>query len=147
MSTERPSSIPEGLVVELSRGKVLRGKSPEADRWMKMLNDRYDECVSTLDRERMAVEIAFRLEEDGQEYLYWVSIYGKDGSGLVLDNELDRDHQEQAKRTKEPGWVEAEPQLLLLPEPVKQAILSWALRPAASSQNFARPRLSARPSG
>lgn len=133
MTTERPSSIPDGLVLELSRGKVLPGKSDEADRWMKMLNDRQDECVSTLDRERIAVEMAFRLNEDGQEYIYWVSIYGKDGSGLVLDNPLDRDHQEQAKRTKEPGWVEAEPQLLLLPEPVKQAILSWALRPQEDS--------------
>jgi hypothetical protein len=93
MTTERPSSIPDGLILELSRGKVLPGKSDEADRWIKMLNDRQDECVST----------------------------------------LDRDHQEQAKRTKEPGWVEAEPQLLLLPEPVKQAILSWALRPQADS--------------
>jgi hypothetical protein len=73
MTQERPASIPEGLVVELSRGKVLPGASAEAD----------------------------------------------------------RDHLAQAKRTKEPGWVEAEPQVLMLPDPVRQAVLDWALRPAA----------------
>jgi len=40
---------------------------------------------------------------------------------------------EQGKRTKEPGWVEAEPQVLMLPEPVRQAVLAWALRPAEPS--------------
>ena len=60
----RPSGIPDGLVIELSRGTVLPGASVEADRWMAMLNDRLDECVATLDRERMAVEIVFRLRDD-----------------------------------------------------------------------------------
>jgi hypothetical protein len=36
---------------------------------MAMLNDRLDECVATLDRERMAIEIAFRLRENGEDYL------------------------------------------------------------------------------
>ena len=44
-------SIPDGLVLELSRGTVLPGASAEADRWMAMLDDRLDECVATLDRE------------------------------------------------------------------------------------------------
>jgi hypothetical protein len=52
-----PSSIPDGLIIELSRAKVLPGASAEADTWMKMLNDRLDECVATLGRERMAIEI------------------------------------------------------------------------------------------
>jgi hypothetical protein len=43
------------------------------------------------------------------------------------DSAIDRDHLEQAKRTKGPGWTEAEPQLLLLPGPVRDAVLSWAL--------------------
>ena len=125
-----PSSIPAGLVVELSRGKVLPGASAEADRWMRMLNDRLDECVATLDRERMAIEIVFRLQEDGEDYLYWVSVHGAEGGGLDLGNAIDRDHLEQAKRTKHPGWVEAEPQVLLLPDPVRRAVLEWALGPA-----------------
>jgi hypothetical protein len=121
-------SIPDGLVLELSRGTVLPGASAEADRWMAMLDDRLDECVATLDRERMAVEIVFRLREDGGDHLYWVSIRGAGGSGLDLSNPIDRDHDAQARRTKEPGWVEAEPQVLLLPDPVRRAVLAWALR-------------------
>jgi Family of unknown function (DUF6176) len=131
---KRPASIPEGLVVELSRGKVLPGASAEADRWMAMLNDRLDEAVATLDRERMAIEIVFRLKEGDDEYLYWVSVRGAHGAGLDLQTPIDRDHEAQARRTKEPGWVEAEPQLLLLPDPVRRAVLEWALRGRANSQ-------------
>jgi hypothetical protein len=126
-----PSSIPDGLVVELSRGRLLPGASAEADRWMQMLNDREDECVACLDRERMAIEIVFRFP--GDEHLYWVSVHGPFDGELDLDRAIDRDHLEQAKRTKEPGWTEAEPQLVLMPEPVRDAVLAWALRPTASS--------------
>jgi len=125
----RPHSIPEGLVVELSRAKVLPGAGAEADRWMTMLDDRVDECVATLDRERMAVEIVFRLKEAGEDYLFWVTIRGEGGAELESsEHQIDLDHQAQARRTKEPGWVEAEPQVLMLPEPVREAVLAWALR-------------------
>jgi uncharacterized protein DUF6176 len=131
MAAERPSSIPAGLVVELSRARVLPGAGAEADRWMRMLNDRNDECVATLDRERMAIEIVFRLKEDGADYLFWVSVHGEHGAGLdTSPHAIDRDHEAQARRTKEPGWVEAEPQVLMLPEPVREAVLAWALRPS-----------------
>ncbi len=129
----RPTTIPEGLVVELSRGKVLPGASAEADRWMRMLDERADECVATLDRERMAVEIIFRLREGEDDHLFWVTIRGEDGAGMdTSEHAIDRDHEAQARRTKEPGWVEAEPQVLLLPDPVRRAVLDWALRPEPS---------------
>jgi len=128
MSAERPASIPPGLVVELSRAKVKPGASAEADKWMKMLNDRLDECVASLDRERMAIEIVFRLREDGEDYLFWMSVRGEAGAGLDMELPIDRDHVEQGTRTKEPGWVEAEPQVLMLPDPVRDAVLAWALR-------------------
>jgi hypothetical protein len=116
----RPRSIPEGLVVELSRATVKPGASAEADRWMTMLDDRVEECVATLDRERMAVEI---------DYLYWVAIRGEGGEPLdTSEHPIDQDHQAQGRRTKEPGWVEAEPQVLMLPAPVREAVLAWALR-------------------
>ncbi len=93
-----------------------------------MLNDRLDECVATLDRERMAIEIVFRLKENGEEYLFWVSVYGPGSQGLDPDNALDQAHVKQSERTIAPGqWTEAEPQLLLLPDPVRSAVLSWAL--------------------
>ncbi len=125
----RPRSIPEGLVVELSRARVLPGASREADRWMQMLDDRVDECVATLDRERMAVEIVFRLREGGEDHLFWVAIRGEGGADLDSStHQIDLDHQAQARLTKEPGWVEAEPQVLMLPDPVREAVLAWALR-------------------
>ena len=127
MSQESPASIPPGLVVRLSRARVLPGASAEADQWMAMLNDRREECVASLDRERMAIEIVFRLKENGEDYLFWVSVYGADGISFDPGSAIDRDHLEQAKRTKEPGWTEADPQLLLLPDPVRDAVLSWAL--------------------
>lgn len=103
---EGPASIPEGLVVSLSRGKVLPGASAEADRWMTMLDDRAD-------------------------YLYWVSVHGAEGATeLDMTQAIDRDHLEQARRTKHPGWVEAEPQVLMLPAPVRKAVLDWAMRSA-----------------
>jgi hypothetical protein len=126
--SESPRTIPAGLRVELSRTKVKAGMSDEADRWMKMLNDRADECVATLDRERVAIEIVFRLNEDGIDYLYWMTVAGQGGDGLDLTIPIDRDHHEIGSRVKEPGWVEAEPQLLLLPAPVHAAVLQWALR-------------------
>ena len=94
---------------------------------MAMLNDRLDECVASLDGERMAIEIVFRLRENGEDYLFWVSVHGAGGISFDPDSAIDRDHLEQAGRTKEPGWTEAEPQLLLLPGPVRDAVLSWAL--------------------
>lgn len=126
MTPAGPASVPDGLVVELSRTKVLPGASDEADRWMAMLNGRHDECVATLDRERMAIEIVFRLKENGEDYPFWVSVPGPDGQPFDPSSAIDRDHLEQAKRTKLPGWTEAEPQLLLLPDPVRDAVLSWA---------------------
>ncbi|MDT4926486.1 MAG: hypothetical protein QOG01_4199 [Pseudonocardiales bacterium] len=125
-------TIPAGLHVELSRGKVKPGQSQEADRWLQMLNDRADECVATLDAERMAIEIVFRLKEDGEDYLYWVSVYGDGGRGLDLSNPIDRDHDAMGRRVKEPGWVEAEPQVLLLPDPIRRLVLEWAIRPDGS---------------
>jgi hypothetical protein len=131
----RPVSIPEGLSVELSRAKVLPGASAEADRWMQMLDERVDECVATLDRERMAIEIVFRLKEDSGDYLYWVSVHGPSNGELDLDQAIDRDHLEQSKRTKGPGWVEAEPQVLMLPDPIRKAVLDWALRPGTPAHH------------
>ena len=96
---------------------------------MAMLNDRLDECVATLDRERMAIEIVFRLKENEEDYLFWVSVRGAQGEGLDTSvAAIDRDHEDQGKRTVIPGWTEAEPQVLMLPGPIREAVLAWAIR-------------------
>jgi hypothetical protein len=124
---DRPASIPPGLQVELSRARIKPGMGGEVDRWMRMLNDRVDECVATLERERMAVEVIFRDRDEQGEWLYVVSIQGEGGEGLDTSTyAIDRDHVEFARRCEEPGWLEAEPQVLLLPDPVRRAVLDWA---------------------
>ena len=124
------AGLPAGMTVELSRGTVLPGKSAEADEWMAMLQRRHSECVEGLDRERMAVEVVFRSQEpDGTEYLWWFSLKG-DGGGSLEDSPfpIDADHVAQGMRTKAPGWMEAEPQVVFLPAPVQAAVMAWALR-------------------
>jgi hypothetical protein len=126
---QTPAGLPDGLVVELSRGRVLPGRSAEADAWMAMLNSRRDECVATLDRERTAMEIAFRLTEGDEDHIYWLTIRGPAGAPLDPDLPIDRDHLAAARRAKEPGWTDAAPQVVLMPEPVARAVTDWAMRP------------------
>ncbi|CAN5604551.1 hypothetical protein BH24ACT14_BH24ACT14_16560 [soil metagenome] len=51
---EMPPSVPPGMRLELSRARLLPGAQDETGRWMKMLHDRYDDCLDTLSAERMA---------------------------------------------------------------------------------------------
>jgi hypothetical protein len=100
--------------------------SDEVDRWMQMLNDRADECVATLDAERMAVEAIFRLRDEHGEWLYWLEIRGEEGSALDSSRSIDRDHIAFAERAKIPGHETADTEVLLLPEPVRAAVIRWA---------------------
>lgn len=94
-----------------------------------MLNDRLEEAVETLDREHVAVEIAFRHHDDQGDWLLWLMIQGDHGASAADSPfPIDRDHADFAHRCRETPWLEAEPQVLLLPAPVRAAILDWALR-------------------
>lgn len=124
--SDQPPTVPPGLRVELSRHRVVPGESATVDEWMRMLNDRADECRAVLDPERMAVEAVFRLTDEHGEWLYWFEIVGEGGSGLRTDQPLDRDHVAYAERAKVPGHETATTELLLLPEPVERAVRAWA---------------------
>jgi hypothetical protein len=52
-----------------------------------------------------------------------------DGGASIEDSpfEIDRDHAAFAERVKLPNRREAEPQLLLLADPVHDAVLRWAI--------------------
>lgn len=103
---------------------------------MRMLNERVDECLATVARDRMAVEIIFRERGDDGDWLYWLSIQGADAPANADEVEeserhsIDRDHIEFSRRCKEEGWTEMEPQLLLLPPPVRRAIGAWVTAPS-----------------
>jgi hypothetical protein len=122
----RPSTIPPGLRVELTRHRIMPGRSAKVDEWMEMLNDRADECRVTLDAERMAVEVIFRLDDEHGQWLYWFELAGEHGAALTEERAIDRDHIAYAKQVKEPGHVAATPEVLLLPAPVERAIRAWA---------------------
>jgi hypothetical protein len=123
-----PASIPDGLRVRCKRMPIRPGMESEVDRWMRMLNDRVGEAVRTLERERVAVELGFR---DGDS-LVWVMIQGEGGASTEGSPfEIDADHADFAERCVVRGGPEAEPQLLLLPAPVRAAVLRWAGLPEA----------------
>ncbi len=116
---EMPASVPPDMRLELRRARLLPGARDETERWMGMLHDRYEECLDTLSAERMAFEATFRhTDSDGTEWIYHLSVYGEGGSGLDLSNPVDREHQEYAKRCKQPGWEELRPVPLLAPRPI-----------------------------
>ncbi len=122
------ASIPDGLRVRCKRMRIRPGMEAEVDRWMRTLNDRLDEAVRTLERERVAIELAFR---DGDS-LVWVMVHGEGGATTEGSPfEIDADHAAFAERCVFPGAPEAEPQLLLLPAPVRGAVLRWAGLPEA----------------
>lgn len=97
---------------------------------MRMLQERHEECLATLDRERMALEVVFRLrEEDGTEVLWWFALRGLAGASITdSPYPVDADLDAQARRTKEPGWVDADPQVVLMPDSVREAVEQWAVR-------------------
>jgi hypothetical protein len=124
MPTARPSTIPRDLRVRYARRRIRPGMRAEVDRWMDMLNERCDEAVATLERERVAAELVFR---DG-DALVWVMIQGE--GGAAIDDSpfaIDREHAAFAGRCLLPREPEAEPLVLLLPAPVREAVLASAL--------------------
>ena len=129
-TTLRPDSIPEGITVALHRARIRPGMEDAATEWMQMLNDRLDEAVDTLGRERMAIEMVFRSSESDGDYLTWVTVRGQGESVESSNHQLDIDHLSYDRRVREPGWIVAEPQLLLLPEPVSDVVYRWATQAA-----------------
>jgi hypothetical protein len=99
---------------------------------MQMLNDRHNDAVQTLERERMAIEIIFRERDKQGDWLIWIMVHG-DGGEPVETSPFDLDHAHVAfeDRVLLADQPEAEPQLLLMPAPVRQVVLAWVLQPGA----------------
>ena len=70
--------------IELTRFRVIKGKSEKVDEWMKFLNDNMKDVLLTLEGEKMYVETIFREILDGEEYLYWYSVQGE--GGIEVEN-------------------------------------------------------------
>lgn len=127
------------MLVELSRFRVLPGKSARVDEWLAMLNERMEEVKQTLVREQMHVEVIFRELSGDDEFLYWFSIQGEAGEHVRSSPfEVDRlhiaFHEECIDHAY--GMRDAQPQVIMIPDAIAAAI-GWA-NPPADAQPFAR---------
>jgi hypothetical protein len=125
--------------VELTRLRILPGKSARVDEWLRTINDRLEEAVQTLDREKMKIEVIFREVIGEDEYLSWFTV--QDAAGEPIETspfELDRIHRRFGEECidHEHGGHEGQPQVILLPDRVAQAT-EWN-DPAASRVEFER---------
>lgn len=115
----QPTSVPDGLRLELSRSRIAAGQEDVFDEWMTMLNDRPDELQQGLSAERQVFEATFRsVEPDGSTWIYHLSLMGEDGGGNDQRIPVDADHAAYSRQAKEPGWEELEPRFMLAPEPL-----------------------------
>ena len=125
------------MKVELTRLRIKKGKSSRVDEWLRMINQRIDEAVETLDRESMKLEIIFREVIGGEDYLCWLTIYDEAGESIETSPfELDHEHITFGDECidHEHGGFEAQQQVILVPPAVAKA-MRWA-NPQASAVAF-----------
>lgn len=120
---------PPNLHVELSRHVIRDGQSAEADRWMAMLRERREECVATMRRDGLAVEVIFRTQVGGEEVLYWFEIGTQSGNADAVPDAdrtgLDRAHLDFNRRVKVPGHTSARVEVVLIPPAIERAMREW----------------------
>ena len=121
-----PSSVPEGLRLELSRARIVEGQEAGLGEWMSVLNDRYDELAAALPAERAVFEASFRhTEADGSLWMYHVSLMGVDGGGLDETIPIAATHGAYTRQVKERGWEELTPMFMVTPNHLRDAMVQW----------------------
>lgn len=122
-----PTSVPNGMRLELSRSRIRPGQEDTFDEWMNMLNSRPDELQVSLPAERQVFEATFRhIEADGSTWIYHLSLMGEDGRGNDESIAIDAAHVAYSKQAKEPGWEELEPRFMLAPSKLLEMMKSYA---------------------
>jgi hypothetical protein len=122
-----PSSVPEGMHLELSRAPVVPGKEDEFEEWMSAINDRYAEHEDALSNERQVFEATFKHREaDGQLWIYHLSLMGTATGGLDESLQMGADHAAYSRRVKQPGWEELTPMFMLTPHHIGKIMTHWA---------------------
>ena len=124
------------MKVELTRFRIKPDKLSRVDEWLKTMNDRIDECVETLEREKMYVEVVFRERYKGEEFLYWFSIQHDSGEPLdTSPHEIDKIHRSFGEECIDLtyGAVEPLPQVVMIPKRVAEA-MDWQKPHEASLQ-------------
>jgi hypothetical protein len=111
--------------VGLTRFRVKPGRSDRVDEWMKTLNDRRAECLATLERELMYVEVVFRERTSEGDFLYWFSIQGEESARVETSpHDIDREHLDFWAECIDGdyGPCDCDPQLVLLQKEVADTI-------------------------
>jgi hypothetical protein len=125
------------MKVELSRFRIKPDKIGRTDEWLKVLNSRIDECVATLEREKMQFEVIFRGRHNGEDFLYWLTIQHEDGEPLETSpHEIDRIHSDFSEECIDLtyGALEPLPQVIMVPAPVAAA-MKWG-KPHTSASDW-----------
>lgn len=115
------------MKVELSRFRIKADKIDRADQWLRTLNERIDDCVATLAREKTHVEVIFRERYNGEEFLYWFSIQHESGEPLETSpHEIDQIHRAFSRECIDLnyGAVDPLPQVVMVP-PRVAAAMDW----------------------
>jgi hypothetical protein len=113
--------------VELTRYRVKPGKSARVDEWLQTLTVRREECLVTLEREKMKVEAIFREQIGDEEFLYWFTIQDETGEELdTSPHEISHIHMAfwEECLDRDYGGKDAYPQLVLVPPRIAQ-VMEW----------------------
>ena len=122
------------MKVELTRFRIKPDKLARVDEWLQTLNSRIDECVATLEREKMYVEVVFRERYKGEDFLYWFSIQHETGEPLETSpHEIDAVHRAFGRECIDLtyGKVDPLPQVVMIPSRIAEA-MDWSTPHAAA---------------
>lgn len=111
---------------ELTRFKVLKGKSEIVSEWLTFLNENMEDVLLTLDGEKMYVETIFREVKGEEEYLYWYSIQG-DG-GTEVENSpswIDKKHLEYWNQCIDKSFKPEDliPEVVMIPKRIQKMMI------------------------
>lgn len=111
--------------VELTRYRVMEGKSAVVDEWLTFLNENMKDVLVTLEGEKMYVETIFRELLDGHEYLYWYSIQGEGGVEVESSTHwIDEKHHAFWKECIDSSFqpVDLVTSVVMIPSTVKESM-------------------------
>lgn len=87
------------------------------------------ECVATLARDGLAIEVIFRAREGEDDVLYWFELGSRPGNLEAVPEDqltpIDRVARDFSERAKVRGHTTLDVELVLVPPPVARALHNW----------------------
>lgn len=121
-----PEFVPAGMRLELSRAKLLPNSERSFSDWMEWSHQEYEQLQQGFGVERALFESTFlHKDQDGTRRIYHLGLIGDDSQGLDTSNPLGAKVQEFAIRSKEGGWEELQPVLLIASPEIMGSMQRW----------------------